>query len=181
MEFITDRTYADAQKVIEYEKRGAGDSKGNGTTTGTEVLVYNSSSKSNSIAKNICAEIAKLGFKNRGVKYRTDLYVLNHTSIVKSNALLIECCFLDDKDDVNLYNAKKMAQAIVLGILNSYGVQKYKAKKNINSFTSTLKKNGKIKKNKICQIDKFIFTNGYLLGHRKKADTWAKIKYLGLQ
>lgn len=157
---------------------GADDEKGNGNTTGTEVLVYALNQKPKAVASNVSKEIAKLGFANRGVKERRDLYVLNST---KAPAMLVECCFVDDKDDVKLYNAKKMAQAIVLGILNSNGVQKYKAKKNINSFSSKLKKNGKIKKNEICQIDKFIFTNGYLLGHRKKADTWAKIKYLDLQ
>lgn len=157
---------------------GAGDLKGNGNTTGTEVLVYALNQKPKAVASNVSKEIAKLGFANRGVKERKDLYVLNS---IKEPAMLVECCFVDDKDDVKLYNAKKMAQAIVLGILNSSGVQKYKAKKNINSFTSTLKKDGKIKKNESCQINRFIFVNGYLLGHRKKADTWAKIKYLKLK
>ena len=30
--------------------------------------------------------------------------------------MLIECCFVDDKDDVNIYDANKMASAIVKGI-----------------------------------------------------------------
>lgn len=60
--------------------------------------------------------IKKLGFKDRGVKERKDLYVLHRTN---SPAMLIECCFVDDKDDVKLYDAKKMAQAIVTGILSS--------------------------------------------------------------
>lgn len=34
-----------------------------------------------------------------------------------SPAMLVECCFVDDKDDVELYDAKKMAAAIVDGIL----------------------------------------------------------------
>lgn len=159
---------------------GTGDSKGNGTTTGTEVLVYNSSSKSNAIAKNICAEIAKLGFKNRGVKYRTDLYVLNHTSIVKSNALLIECCFVDDADDVKLYSAKKMAQAIVVGILNSYDIYKCKTAKKISTFNSSGKRTGTISKGSTCNINKVAFINRYIMGHRKKADNWIKLKYTKL-
>ena len=32
--------------------------------------------------------------------------------------MLIECCFVDDKDDVALYDYKKMAKAIGEGILN---------------------------------------------------------------
>lgn len=94
---------------------GANDKAGNGNTTGTEVLVYSSTSKSNITAKNICEKISALGFRNRGVKVRSDLYVLKNT---KSPALLIECCFVDDADDVSLYNYETMAKAIVEGILN---------------------------------------------------------------
>lgn len=92
---------------------GANDKGGNGVTTGTEVLLYNSNSKAKVYAENTVKAIAALGFKNRGVKYRSDLYVLKNT---KAPAMLIECCFVDDKDDVNLYDYKTMAQAIVKGI-----------------------------------------------------------------
>lgn len=92
---------------------GANDKVGNKKTTGTEVLLYSSSSKSKELAEKVVKSIAELGFKNRGIKYRTDLAVLRRT---KSPAMLIECCFVDDKDDVALYNYKKMAQAIVKGI-----------------------------------------------------------------
>jgi N-acetylmuramoyl-L-alanine amidase len=30
--------------------------------------------------------------------------------------MLVECCFVDDKDDVQLYDCQKMAEAIVYGI-----------------------------------------------------------------
>ena len=92
---------------------GANDKSGNNQTTGTEVFVYSSTSKARKYAQDIVNAISALGFKNRGVKYSTSLYVLKKT---KSPALLIECCFVDDRDDINLYNADKMAQAIVKGI-----------------------------------------------------------------
>lgn len=92
---------------------GAGDSKGNGKTTGTEALIYSSSSKAKAYAEQTCKAIAALGFKNRGVKYSTSLYVLRKTS---SPAMLIECCFVDDRDDAELYDYRKMAAAIVKGI-----------------------------------------------------------------
>lgn len=92
---------------------GAGDAAGNGKTTGTEVLVYNMSTKVKGYAEKVCTSIAGLGFKNRGVKVRTDLYFLRNT---KAPAMLIECCFVDDKDDAQLYNCQKMAEAIVYGI-----------------------------------------------------------------
>lgn len=87
---------------------------GNGKTTGTEVLVLNSSSKALSYAKNVASEISKLGYKNRGIVYRTNLYFLKKT---KSPAMLIECCFVNDKDDIAIYNAQSMANAIVKGIV----------------------------------------------------------------
>ena len=92
---------------------GCGDRAGDGRTTGTEVFVYNSTSKAKGYAENVCRAIAGLGFKNRGVKYSKSLYVLKKT---KAPAMLIECCFVDDRDDVQLYHCQKMASAIVLGL-----------------------------------------------------------------
>jgi len=92
---------------------GANDSTGNGITTGTECLVYKTGTKAGDYAYKICESISKLGYRNRGVKVRTDLYFLNNT---KAEAVLVECCFVDDADDVKLYNAEKMAQAIAEAI-----------------------------------------------------------------
>lgn len=92
---------------------GARDSAGNGKTTGTEVLVYNAAGAAKQAAERVCASISSLGFKNRGIKANTSLYFLRKT---KAPAMLIECCFVDDKDDVQLYDAQKMAEAIVYGI-----------------------------------------------------------------
>lgn len=85
----------------------------NGKTTGTEVYVYSSTGKAAPYAKRTCKAIAALGFTNRGVKVSTSLYVLKNT---KAPAMLVECCFVDDPDDVALYNATEMAEAIVYGI-----------------------------------------------------------------
>lgn len=92
---------------------GAGDQCGNGKTTGVEAYVYSASSAAKPYADKICQAIADLGFRNRGVKTSSTLYVLKHTV---SPAVLIECCFVDDKDDVELYGYRKMAAAIVKGI-----------------------------------------------------------------
>lgn len=87
--------------------------EGDGNTTGTEVYVYSTDSKAASYAQEVVDNIAALGLSNRGVKENPNLYVLRHT---KSPAMLIECCFVDDPDDVALYNADRMADAIVAGI-----------------------------------------------------------------
>ena len=84
-----------------------------GHTTGAEVYVYSTSSAAVTYAQQVVDNIATLGFRNRGVKERTSLYVLRLT---KAPAMLIECCFVDDPEDVALYNADRMAAAIVAGI-----------------------------------------------------------------
>lgn len=92
---------------------GAGDAMGNGKTTGVEAYIYSAGSKAKIAAQNIVNAVAALGFKNRGVKVNQKLYFLNKT---KYPAVLVECCFVDDKDDVQLYDSKIMASAIVYGI-----------------------------------------------------------------
>ncbi len=96
---------------------GAKDEKGNGKTTGVEVLLYSNSSRAYGWAEKVCQAIAALGFKNRGLKYRPGLAFLKNT---KSPAMLIECCFVDDRDDVQLYDYRSMASAIVYGITGQH-------------------------------------------------------------
>lgn len=92
---------------------GAVDRKGNGKTTGVEVLVYSADSVSKGTAEKVCTAVAELGFRNRGIKYRPNMSVLKNT---KAPAMLVECCFVDDKDDVEKYDYFSMASAIVKGI-----------------------------------------------------------------
>lgn len=84
-----------------------------GKTTGTEAWVYNAESKAMPYAQRIVNEISKLGFKNRGVKESKALYVLRKT---KNPCALFELCFVNDRDDVALYDYKTMAEAIVFGL-----------------------------------------------------------------
>lgn len=92
---------------------------GDGKVKGTEVFIYSSKSRAKGAAERICRKMAALGFTNRGVKTSTSLYVLKNT---KSPALLIEVCFVDDKDDCNLYKrvgVDKIGQAIAEGLVNA--------------------------------------------------------------
>lgn len=86
-----------------------------GKTKGVEVWIHpNSKGKEiEQLAANVCESVSKLGFANRGVKYSDTLYVLKNT---KAPAMLIECCFVDDADDFQLYNCEKMVQAIYDGL-----------------------------------------------------------------
>ena len=95
---------------------GANDKSGNGATTGVEVLMTSIDGIKKETGTRICANVAKLGYKNRGNKKRTDLGFLNRTV---AKAILVECCFVDDYDDVKLYNYKTIALAIAEGIHGS--------------------------------------------------------------
>ena len=88
----------------------------NGSAQGTETLIYSNGSKAKSTANKINDNLVRLGFTNRGVKVRSDLYVLHRTN---APALLVETFFCDSKVDVKLYKKlgyKKVARAIADGI-----------------------------------------------------------------
>jgi N-acetylmuramoyl-L-alanine amidase len=101
---------------------GAGDLKGNGTTTGTEIFVTREE-KAVAVEENIVRNIAKLGFKNRGVK-RKNFDLINYVKKQGVSSALLEVCFIDDKDDMKLYTAKKqaIAQAVAKGIAEGFAL-----------------------------------------------------------
>ena len=115
--------------VIELHFNAAAkDQNGNGKTTGSEILVHlyeSGTTVEEAILKNICA----LGFKNRGVKKRSDLLNMN---ICKGKQgvsyALIETCFIDDLDDVKLYLSKRdeLVTAIADGVVAGFGLTKTK-------------------------------------------------------
>lgn len=89
---------------------GRNDSNGDGKCGGVEVYGYDDRiyGVAYKIAENISNTLG-IGFHGSPVKYRKDLYVLRKT---RAKAILIECCFVDDKDDANHWNATKCAMAI---------------------------------------------------------------------
>lgn len=89
------------------------DLNGDGRTTGTEVYIYDEKTCAKKYAQQTVNAISELGFTNRGVKINVNLRVLRETA---APAMLIECCFVDDRDDAILYNSELMAMAIVKGI-----------------------------------------------------------------
>lgn len=96
---------------------GRNDKTGDNKIAGTEALVYSNSGIKKEVSEHYLKEMEKLGFTNRGIKIRKDLYFLKKTT---NPSILIEVCFVDDKDDYNLYQKvgyKRIAQAIVNAIL----------------------------------------------------------------
>lgn len=97
---------------------GRKDAKGDCKNGGCEVLVTSTEGIKGKAANQICKQISSLGYTNRGVKTISELYFLNRT---KAPAVLVECCFVDDKDDYLLYkvgNYTAMAKAIYKGIIS---------------------------------------------------------------
>ena len=83
---------------------------------GAEVLCIKDNHQdglSTKVGEAILNELASIGLKNRGVKDRRDLYVINNTSMP---ALLVECAFVDSSLDMANYNPEKAAAAIYKGI-----------------------------------------------------------------
>ena len=61
------------------------------------------------LATRICEEISKLGYRNRGVKNGSHLFVIKNT---KCPAILVEACFTDNLKDYKLYDYEMIAHSI---------------------------------------------------------------------
>ena len=104
----------------------AKDLNGNGKSTGTEIYVPRSE-KITTVEEKILKNMALLGFKNRGVIPK-NMDLISYIKKQGVSAALIELFFLDDKDDVMLYQSKKseIARAIAEGIAEGYKLKKEK-------------------------------------------------------
>ena len=112
-----------------------------GGGAGTEVLVYSNTGEAASYAAKICAAISELGYRNRGVKERKNLYVLRRTT---APALLVECCFVDSAADAQRFDADKMAAAIVRGITGQTAAQEVNANENTTQAAPVEPQSGKL-------------------------------------
>ncbi len=103
----------------------------NGQAHGTEVFTWGGEQLPE--ATRVLNNLVGLGYANRGIKDGSNLFVIRNT---KAKAMLIECCFCDNKNDMDKYDAEKIANAIVEGIAG-------KTTSN-NSSTNWYSLNGKI-------------------------------------
>ena len=81
---------------------------------GSEVCVYST----NDYANRVVEKLGCLGFGNRGQKIRKNLYELRNTNML---AMIIEVCFVEATEDVNLYKklgADAIGKAIAEAIVN---------------------------------------------------------------
>ena len=86
--------------------------------TGVESLVYNKYGSAARMAKNINAQLEKVGFANQGITERPNLAVLRRT---RMPAVLVEVGFINTDADNELLDGRfdEVANAIAAGILES--------------------------------------------------------------
>ena len=85
----------------------------NGEAYGAEVYTYGGNRFIE--AERVLNSIVDLGYTNRGIKDGSGLYVIRNTNM---KAMLIECCFIDNIDDMGHFNYSNIANAIAGGIVN---------------------------------------------------------------
>lgn len=78
---------------------------------GAEVFTYEGRQYQDAL--DVCSNLAELGFTNRGVKAGSGLYVIRKT---KAKSMLIECCFCDNQQDMDIYQAAGGAEGIAKAI-----------------------------------------------------------------
>lgn len=83
------------------------------THTGHGAEVYTYEGRQYQDALDVCANLEHLGFTNRGVKAGTGLYVIRKT---KAKSMLIEVCFCDNRQDIDIYQAAGGAEGIARAI-----------------------------------------------------------------
>lgn len=89
---------------------------------GQGVEAYTYEGRQYADAVEVCEHIAALGFKNRGVKKGTGLYVIRKT---KAKALLIEVCFVNEPDATTYKNMfEEICKAIVYAMADYVAIKK---------------------------------------------------------
>lgn len=114
---------------------GRNDRVGDGKCGGVEVYGYDD--RIYGVAYRIAENIANtlgIGFHGAPVKYNTSLYVLRKT---RAKAVLIECCFVDDRDDANRWDSTKCAMAIASALGCKTNVSTAPVKQNTNVLRET--------------------------------------------
>ena len=87
---------------------------GGGAGHGAEIFTHNG--KCLVEADRVLKNIEKLGFRNRNIKNGSVPRKLGVVNSTKAKSMLIECMFIDNKEDVSKYNPDTMARAIAEGI-----------------------------------------------------------------
>lgn len=111
----TDANNAGADYFVSIHRNS---SENNNQYSGVETLVFNDSGIKAIMARNINAQLEKVGFNNLGVTERPNLVVLKRTQMP---AVLVEVGFINTDADNALFDSRfyEIAQAIADGILET--------------------------------------------------------------
>lgn len=90
------------------------------SSNGSEVWFYTNNRITPHIGEEICKELSKYGFKNRGIKPSTALAVLRK---INCDSILVECAFVTNRGDMNKFNSRQVAKRIAKGIAKYYDLQ----------------------------------------------------------
>ena len=116
--------FSDCDYVLEIHfNSGRSNEDGDGKIGGSEIYITPREATWNT-ENIILSNLQELGFTNRGVK-KNDFLVINRVKNLGVSSALVEICFIDDNDDMELYTANKeaVADGIVKGVCTGYGVE----------------------------------------------------------
>lgn len=101
----------------------AHDPMGDGIVTGSEIYVP-VNERGITVEEDILRNMSYIGFTNRGVK-RSNFRVISRVYEQGVPAALLETAFIDDRDDMNLYQSRKkeLAAAVAKGIAEGFGLE----------------------------------------------------------
>lgn len=131
---------------------------GNGESTGCEAYVT-PGEKSIAAEAAMLRRIAALGLTNRGVK-REKLAVIMRAKAQGVSSALLEVCFLDDLDDMEIYcrNKARIARAVADGIAEGYRLERTGGEDIMKTFSDT---DGHWAEEAICELAAQGIVNGY--------------------
>lgn len=115
--------WSDYDYVLEIHLNASKASEPDDKTKGVECYVTRAE-PGTAVEEAICKNIASLGLTNRGVKWK-NYAVIQSARLAGVSSALLEVCFLDDPDDMKIYQANKTAivTAIAAGIVSGFGLQ----------------------------------------------------------
>lgn len=98
------------------------EAQADGQTKGTEIYIT-TSEKTYGVETEIVKGISSIGFKNRGVK-RKNWAVISRAKSQSVSSALLEVCFIDDIDDMKLYqvNKNEVIRAVANGIVRGFSL-----------------------------------------------------------
>ncbi len=119
---VTDFSNCDYVLELHYNS-GRNDEDGDNKVGGSEIYITPREATWNT-ENVILRNLEELGFTNRGVK-KEDFLVINNVKNLGVSSALLEVCFIDDNDDMELYTANKgaVADCIVRAVCTGYGVE----------------------------------------------------------